>query len=213
MKTTIVIADDHPIILAGIRDVIDRDPRFTVVGEADGPETLIALVQAHTPDIVITDYNMPGDATFGDGARLIAYLRRTFPAVSVLVLTMVSNPSIIAAMYRAGARGVVRKTGDLDELGMALNAVLAKRVYRSPALPREQALPGGVPAPAVALLSPREFEVIRLFATGQSVGDIAKRLNRSTKTVSTQKVNAMRKLGARTDHDLITFCLESDLFW
>lgn len=213
MKTTIVIADDHPIILAGIRDVIDRDPRFEVVGEAAGPETLVALLHAHVPNIVITDYNMPGDPTYGDGVRLIKYLRRTFPKVSVLVLTMVSNPSIIAAMYRAGARGVVRKTGELDELSMALGALLARRIYRSPALALEQAVAGEGPAPTMALLSPREFEVIRLFATGQSVGDIAKRLNRSSKTVSTQKINAMRKLGARTDHDLITFCLESDLFW
>lgn len=213
MKTTIVIADDHPIILAGIRDVIDRDPRFEVIGEAHGPETLVALLQQRVPDIVITDFNMPGDDTFGDGVKLISHLQRSFPQARVLVLTMVSNPSIIAAIYRAGARGVVRKTGDLGELGMALNAMLAHRTYRSPILPREEDVPRADSAATVALLSPREFEVLRLFASGQSVGDIAKQLNRSNKTVSAQKANAMRKLGARTDHDLITFCLESDLFW
>jgi two-component system capsular synthesis response regulator RcsB len=213
MKTTIVIADDHPIILAGIRDVIDRDQRFEVIGEAHGPEALVAQLHKRAPDIVITDFNMPGDDSLGDGVKLIDHLRRNFPQVSVLVLTMVSNPSIIAAMYRAGARGVVRKAGDLTELGMALNALMAQRMYRSPALPREGDLPSASPAPAMALLSPREFEVIRLFASGQTVGDIAKRLNRSSKTISTQKVSAMRKLGARTDHDLITFCLEADILW
>ncbi len=213
MKTTIIIADDHPIVLAGIRDVIDRDPRFEVIGQAAGPEELMALMQARAADIVITDYNMPGDDTLGDGIKLISYLHRTFADSKVLVLTMVSNPSIVAAMYRAGARGVVRKTGDLGELSTALNALMAQRIYRSPALPREEAVPHAGAASAAALLSPREFEVIRLFAGGRTVGDIAKRLNRSTKTISTQKVSAMRKLGTNTDHDLITFCLESDLFW
>jgi two-component system capsular synthesis response regulator RcsB len=213
MKTTIVIADDHPIVLAGISDVIDRDPRFEVIGQANGPQELVAQLQARPADIIITDYNMPGDDTLGDGNKLISFLQRSFPDSKVLVLTMVSNPSIIAAMYRAGARGVVRKTGDLGELSTALNALLAHRIYRSPALPREEAVPRAGAEPAAALLSPREYEVIRLFACGQTVGDIAKRLNRSSKTISTQKVSAMRKLGTKTDHDLITFCLESDLFW
>lgn len=212
MKTTILLADDHPIILAGVRDVIDRDPRFDVIGEAHGADTLLALLRERVPDIVITDYNMPGDEALGDGIKLIAHLRRAYPQVQVLVLTMVSNPSIISAMYRAGARGVVRKTGDLGELGMALNALQSQRIYRSPLLPVEEGIPDAGPAPLMALLSPREFEVIRLFACGHTVGDIAKRLNRSSKTVSTQKINAMRKLGARTDHELITFCLESEMF-
>jgi two-component system capsular synthesis response regulator RcsB len=212
MKTRIVIADDHPIVLAGIREVIDRDSRFELVGQAQSPESLVELLHAHAPDIVITDYNMPGDDALGDGIKLISYLQRNFPDSKVLMLTMVSNPSIIAAMYRAGASGVVRKSGDLKELSVALGALLAQRIYRSPELPRDEALPEAGDTPAAAQLSPREFEVIRLFASGLSVGDIAKRLNRSSKTVSTQKISAMRKLGTKTDQDLITFCVESELF-
>ena len=212
MKTSIVIADDHPIVLAGIRDVIDRDQRFAVAGQAQNPKALVELLLAAPPDIVITDYNMPGDDALGDGIKLISYLQRAFPEVKVLVLTMVTNPSIIAAMYRAGASGVVRKSGDLKELSVALGSLLANRVYRSPALPRGEVLPQAGGASAADQLSPREFEVVRLFAGGLSVGDIAKRLNRSSKTVSTQKISAMRKLGTRTDQDLITFCLESELF-
>lgn len=212
MKTKIVIADDHPIVLAGIRDVIERDPRFELVGQAQSPAALVGLLHAHAPDIVISDYNMPGDDALGDGIKLISYLLRNFPFSKVLMLTMVSTPSIIAAMYRAGASGVVRKSGDLRELSVALSTLLAQRTYWSPDLPREEALPEAGKASAVSLLSPREFEVIRLFASGLSVGDIAKRLHRSSKTVSTQKVSAMRKLGTKTDQELVTFCLESDLF-
>lgn len=212
MNAKIVIADDHPIVLAGIRDLIDRDPRFQVVGQAQSPAQLVELLQTQSPEIVISDYNMPGDDALGDGIKLISYLQRNFPDCKVLILTMVSNPSIISAMYRAGASGVVRKSGDLQELHVALSALLAQRVYRSPLLAVEEAVPAAGEASVATSLSPREFEVIRLFAGGFSVGDIAKRLNRSSKTVSTQKVSAMRKLGTKTDQELISYCLDSGLF-
>lgn len=212
MKTKIVIADDHPIVLAGIREVIERDPRFELVGQAHSPAALVELMHAHAPDIIISDYSMPGDGALGDGIKLISYLLRNFPSCKILMLTMVSTPSLISAMYRAGASGVVRKSGDLKELSLALTTLLAQRIYRSPDIPREDALPEVGDASAVSLLSPRESEVIRLFASGLSVGDIAKQLNRSSKTVSTQKVSAMRKLATKTDQELVTFCLESDLF-
>ncbi|WP_421570871.1 response regulator [Stenotrophomonas sp. PD6] len=202
MKTTIAIADDHPIVLAGIRKMIDRDSRFRVVGQAQSPEGLIGLVQAHAPDIVVTDYSMPGDGTVGDGLKLISYLSQNFRACRMLVLTMVSNPSIIAAMYRKGASGVVLKSGDPGEFHAALSAMLEQCVYHSPALSEGRA----------TTLSPREFEVIRLFAAGLSVSSIARSLSRSSKTVSTQKVSAMRKLGTGSDQELIAYCLQSELF-
>lgn len=212
MKTKIVIADDHPIVLAGIRDVMERDPRFELVGEARSPAMLVELLEQHSPDIAITDYNMPGDDALGDGIKLISFLQRRFPECKLLILTMVSSPPIISAMYRAGASGVVRKSGDLKELQIALSALLGQRIYRSPDLPMEDAMPMVSSGSAVSQLSPREFEVIRLFVSGQSVGEIAKGLNRSGKTVSTQKVSAMRKLGARTDQELISYCIESGMF-
>lgn len=212
MKTTIVIADDHPIVLAGIRDLIDRNPEFEVIGQAQTPAALMKLVQACEPDIVISDYNMPGDDDLGDGIKLISHLVRRFPSVRVLILTMVSSPTIVAEMYRAGASGVVRKSGDLRELSTALAALAAQRQYRSLDLPIDGALPAAGSASPLESLSPRELEVIRLFSSGSSVGDIAKRLNRSSKTVSTQKINAMRKLGVQTDQELVTFCLKSSLF-
>lgn len=212
MKTKIVIADDHPIVLAGIGEIIDRDQRFELVGQAQDPAGLVELVRQHAPDIVITDYSMPGDERLGDGIKLISYLTRNFPETRVLILTMVSSPSIVAEMYRAGANGVVRKSGDLKELNTALNSLLAQRVYRSPELPREDAVPEMGDVASASNLSPREFEVVRLFASGQCVTDIARALNRSSKTVSTQKISAMRKLGTRTDQELVAFCLSSDMF-
>ncbi|MCD9086087.1 response regulator transcription factor [Stenotrophomonas sp. SY1] len=213
MSTTVVIADDHPIVLAGIRELIAGDPRFELVGQAQSPSALVELTRALAPDIVISDYNMPGNDPHGDGIKLISHLHRHFPDSKVLILTMISNPSIIGAMYRAGASGVVRKSGDLKELSIALSTLLNHRIHCPPGWNgRVHPLHGGSTSPSLSRLSPREFEVIRLFVNGQNVRDIAKHLNRSSKTVSTQKVSAMRKLGTQSDQELISFCLESDLF-
>lgn len=212
MTTRILIADDHPIVLAGIRDVLAGELDLDVVGEAADPATLIELMTSTQPHAVITDYSMPGGDSFGDGIKLISFLRRSFPDVRLLVLTMVSNPSLVAAMYAAGASGVVLKSHGLGSLVQALRTVLADRVYRPPGLlPVAAAEPADAEA-MLARLSPRELEVIRLFTGGMSVGDIARQLQRSAKTVSTQKINAMRKLGVDSDQALIEYCLQSSMF-
>ena len=206
----IIIADDHPIVLAGVRDVLADEAGVDIIGQALSPTALVEMMHALAPDLVICDYNMPDDGPLGDGIKLISYLRRHFPGCKVLVLTMISTPSMVAAMYRAGANGVVRKSGDLMELRVALSTLRSRRIYQSKQSPEErlQALDSA----SSAALSPRELEVMRLFISGKSVSEIAKQLNRSSKTVSTQKVNAMRKLGTQSDQDLIALCLESDLF-
>ncbi|KRG64482.1 LuxR family transcriptional regulator [Stenotrophomonas humi] len=206
----IIIADDHPIVLAGVRDVIADEAGLDIIGQALSPSTLVEMMRALTPDLVICDYNMPGNGPLGDGIKLISYLRRHFPSCKVLVLTMISTPSMVEAMYRAGANGVVRKSGDLLELRVALSALRSRRVYRPRQSPEEQLQ--ALKKTDTAALSPRELEVMRLFINGKSVSDIARQLNRSSKTVSTQKINAMRKLGTQSDQDLIALCLESDLF-
>ena len=134
MTTRILIADDHPIVLAGIRDVLAGELDLDVVGEAADPATLIELMTSTQPHAVITDYSMPGGDSFGDGIKLISFLRRSFPDTHVLVLTMVSNPSLVAAMYAAGAGGVVLKSHGLGSLVQALRTVLADRIYRPPGL-------------------------------------------------------------------------------
>lgn len=207
MKTKIVIADDHPIVLAGIADIINRDGRFAVVGKAQDPASLVELVERHGPEIVVTDYSMPNEGCLSDGIKLISYLKHKFPDVRILVLTMVSNRSVVVEMYRAGVCGVVPKSCDLRELSIALTSALARRTYRWPELPREEAIPDAGGVMSVATLSPREREVIQLFTSGQCVSEIARSLNRSVKTVSTQKTSAMSKLGTRTDQELVEFSM------
>ncbi|OZY57935.1 DNA-binding response regulator [Pseudomonas lundensis] len=208
-----VIADDHPVVLLGLREVIQRDERFGLVGEALNSSALVRLLVLHQPDVVITDFNMPGDDTYGDGLPLIEYIVEHFPTVKILVLTMVSNQLIISRLLEMGVVGVIAKNHIHEEIGKALNALVNGRPYTTP-----MAQPTSVLANAKVIderfsnLSPREVEVLRLFVAGNSVSEIARLLSRSVKTVSTQKVSAMHKLEVLNDHALLTYCIKADPF-
>ena len=209
----VVIADDHPVVLLGLREVIQRDERFILAGEALSSSQLVEQLALHQPALVITDFNMPGDETYGDGLQLIEYLNEQFPAVKILVLTMVSNQLIISRLLEMGVAGVIAKSHIREEIGKALNALANDRPYNAPAVPATSVLSNPkVIDERFSTLSPREVEVLRLVVAGSSVGDIARQLQRSVKTVSTQKVSAMRKLEVLNDHALITYCIKADLW-
>jgi two-component system capsular synthesis response regulator RcsB len=209
----VVIADDHPVVLLGLREVIQRDERFILAGEALSSSQLVEQLSLHQPALVITDFNMPGDEIYGDGLQLIEYLSEQFPAVKILVLTMVSNQLIISRLLEMGVAGVIAKSHIREEIGKALNALANDRTYNAPAMPATSVLSNvKVIDERFSTLSPREVEVLRLVVAGSSVGDIARQLERSVKTVSTQKVSAMRKLEVQNDHALITYCIKADLW-
>lgn len=209
----VVIADDHPVVLLGLREVIQRDERFILAGEALSSSQLVEQLSLHQPALVITDFNMPGDEIYGDGLQLIEYLSEQFPAVKILVLTMVSNQLIISRLLEMGVAGVIAKSHIREEIGKALNALANDRTYNAPAVPATSVLSNvKVIDERFSTLSPREVEVLRLVVAGSSVGDIARQLERSVKTVSTQKVSAMRKLEVLNDHALITYCIKADLW-
>jgi Response regulator containing a CheY-like receiver domain and an HTH DNA-binding domain len=204
-KVRVALADDHPIVLMGVREVIERDDRFEVIGEAHNSSELVALYREQRPAIVITDYNMPGDQTYGDGIKLIEYLLRNFPDTRILILTMLSNPLILSSLYDLGVSGVILKNGDLDEILVALKALSQDRIYRGPGMQSSSSVlsSGDDVEGRIASLSVKEYEVLRHFVSGMSVRDIALLLNRSVKTVSAQKISAMRKLDVDTDQSLL----------
>ncbi|KMN10618.1 response regulator [Pseudomonas sp. FSL R10-1350] len=208
-----VIADDHPVVLVGLREMIQRDTRFELVGEAVSSSQLIKLLVSNQLDLVITDFNMPGDDLYGDGLQLIEYIIEQFPAVKILVLTMVSNQLIISRLLEMGVAGVIAKNHIHEEIGKALNALANDRPYVAPSVQPMSVLANAkVIDERFSNLSPREVEVLRLFVTGSTVSEIAKLLNRSVKTVSTQKISAMHKLEVLTDHALLTYCIKADPF-
>ncbi|WP_348748185.1 response regulator [Pseudomonas rhodesiae] len=212
-KINVVIADDHPIVLLGVRELIERDERFRVVGEAMCSNELIELLKHQSVDLVITDFNMPADSPYGDGLKLVEYLLRQFATVKILVLTMISSPLILTRLHELGVVGVIQKSQLHDEIQLALLAVAQGRSFNS-----AKPTPTCVKEPHVALderlsrLSPKEFEILRMFVAGQSVSTIARNLSRSAKTISTQKIAAMRKLNVSSDQDLLTYCLENNVF-
>ena len=209
----VVIADDHPIVLLGVRELIERDERFRVVGEAVCSNELIELLHTQSVDLVITDFNMPADSPYGDGLKLVEYLGRHFAQVKVLVLTMISSPLILTRLHELGVVGVIQKNQLHDDIQLALSSIAKGRTFKS-ARPE----PVSVLEPNVALderlsrLSPKEFEILRMFVSGQSVTTIARSQSRSAKTISTQKISAMRKLEVSSDQDLLTYCLENNVF-
>lgn len=208
-----VIADDHPVVLVGLREMIQRDTRFELVGEAVSSSQLIKLLASNQLDLVITDFNMPGDDLYGDGLQLIEYIIEHFPAVKILVLTMISNQLIISRLLEMGVAGVIAKNHIHEEIGKALNALANDRPYVAPSVQPMSVLANAkVIDERFSNLSPREVEVLRLFVTGSTVSEIAKLLNRSVKTVSTQKISAMHKLEVLTDHALLTYCIKADPF-
>ncbi|MGR3892894.1 response regulator [Pseudomonas sp. 1176_21] len=212
-KITVVIADDHPIVLFGVRELIKSDPRFEVVGEAGSSTELINVLHDKQPQILITDYNMPESSQYGDGLRLITYLTRNFPALRVLVLTMVSNSLILTRLYNLGVAGVIDKRTVNEELLRALEALSQNRIYKLTPANRNSVIDNGYQIDErMASLSTREVEILRLFVAGMSLRDIAINQNRSPKTISTQKIAAMRKLDVRSDQELISYCLEANLF-
>lgn len=209
-QVKVVLADDHPIVLAGVKEIVQSDPNYQVVGVARTSSELIAAISLYKPQIVITDYYMPGDENYGDGMRLITHMVRKFPDVKFLVLTMLNNRSILGGLYDCGVSGVLQKSINLDEIADALRTISLGRIYKGGfALEEDSVMPSTSSVKErIASISKKEAEVLRLFLGGMRIKDIATNLNRSTKTVSTQKTTVMRKLSVHSDQELFAFCQE-----
>lgn len=213
-RLRIVLADDHPLVRMAMRDLLERDLTLKICATLSSPTALIDYLTGDTPDVIITDYSMPGDATYGDGIRLIKYLTRHFPRARVVVLTMVSNPMIISALYDAGVSGVVLKRDDLAEIVTALQTLKAGRRYYPPGFQSDGTVDSRSKfiGERINSLSPKEFEVLRHFVRGESMMQVAESLKRSVKTVSGQKISAMHKLNVQNDQELVAFCVKTEIF-
>lgn len=209
MNIRVVLADDHPTVLSGVRHELGRAPTIEIVGTAPRSDALIALLSSTPCDVLITDYAMPG-GSFVDGLPLLHYLRRTWPDMKVIVLTTIDNPAMLQEMAKGGAHGVLSKLDDVGHLIAAVHAVYAGATYFSPSVRERTQAPTSAPR-SVPSLTPREAEVIRLYTSGLSIGEIAARLNRAKQTVSAQKIRAMKKLGIERDADLFQYAYETGL--
>ena len=199
----VIIADDHPIVLFGIRKSLEQIEWVNVVGEFEDSTQLINNLPKLDAHVLITDLSMPGDK-YGDGITLIKYIKRHFPNLSVIVLTMNNNPAILSAVLELDIEGIVLKQGAPTDLPKALAALQKGKKFTPESVSRllEKISAGGY---GDKRLSPKESEVLRLFAEGFLVTEIAKKLNRSIKTISSQKKSAMMKLGVENDIALLNY--------
>ncbi|SMG40110.1 response regulator [Paraburkholderia susongensis] len=208
----VVFADDHPVILFGAEHALLKFPGLQVVGSARQSTELVKILQTIACDVLVTDLAMPG-GQYGDGLQLIGYLRRNFPALRIVVLTMLENAALLKRLGELGVTAVVNKSDDLSHIGHAVQHVSRNLAYTSPsvkaALDALRITSGG--KRAEVMLSRRELEVVRLFVSGMTIKEISELLSRSIKTISTQKNTAMRKLGIDRDSELFQYAQSNGL--
>lgn len=210
MSFKIILADDHPLILTGIRSLIEKiTPHCEVVAEAYQVSDLLKLLQQHRCDLLITDFSMPGD-TRSDGLVMIQQLRRNYPNLPIIVLTQIQNSAILQSLIQAGVKGLILKKSVINELADAIRQILLGNRYIGPTVYMLLAS-AGISGPDNNSLTPKESEVVRLLASGMSVSEVADYLHRSVKTISTQKKSAMARLGIKSDSELYFYAQESGL--
>jgi DNA-binding NarL/FixJ family response regulator len=202
----ILIADDHTLVRKGIRRMLEEQTDFRIVGEAaDGAET-VAKTRELQPDVVLMDVAMPGL----DGIEATKQLAKNRkPKVHVLVLTMYADEHFAARLLRSGAMGYVVKDAAPAELVDAIRHVNEGKRFISSSLREALAMRyvEGQAADPVDVLTDREFQVLRLLASGQTNREIAESLGLSVKTVDAHRLNILGKLELRNNSDLTKFAI------
>ena len=208
----IVIADDHPVIRHAVMHALNALPGFTVDAAVKSGTELLGVLSQGNWDLVITDFTMDTGKRDADGLSLIGQLRRQHPDIPVVVFTMLNNDDVLARLSRSGIAGIVDKCEGIEEFrSAALGVMHHRRPYFSEKIrARLQQLPHGREG-GKSILTKKELEVTRLFASGASLTEIAHQVNRSISTIATQKSTAMKKLFLRTNADLVRYAQENGL--
>lgn len=210
-KIKVVIADDHPVIIEGIKRSIAVNT-ISLVDVARNSTEIIALMDKGGAEVLVTDYAMPG-GEFGDGLPFFEFILRRYPDLKIVVMTMMDNPGVLTTLIALGVKCIVSKSDDASHLIPAIHIASSGGQYFSPTVHAIVQMLEQFPLyeERQVSLSKREAEVIRLFVSGLKINDIAVQLHRSKQTVSSQKNSAMKKLGVVSDADLFKYALEIGL--
>lgn len=205
----ILIADDHPIVRQGVKQVLAEDADMQVVAEAKDGDEALRLAREQVWDVAILDFSMPGRSGFD----LLGDLRREFPARPVIVLSIHAERMHAARILRAGGAGYLNKASAPQELAKAVRKVAAGGRYVSPALAELLAadLSADDARPAHEQLSDREYRVMWLLASGRPVHEIAKEMMLRPSTVSTYRSRIFQKLRLGNNAELVQYAVRHHL--
>jgi two-component system, NarL family, response regulator NreC len=211
MTIRIVIADDHGVLRAGLRSLLNEEPDLEVVGEAaDGHEALRVAGELQ-PDLVLLDLDMPGMG----GLSAAEELKRTQPDMAILILTVHEDDTLLQEAIRAGASGFIVKRAVESELINAIHSVVGGDIYVHPAMTRALLKGQTAAEPAGAVppkpLSTREVEVLRLIAQGYTSRQIAEALYLSVRTVESHRASISHKLGLNGRLEMVQYAREHGL--
>jgi two-component system invasion response regulator UvrY len=205
----ILIADDHPIFRAGLKEILGKEKDVEVIGEADNGRRALELVRKQRWDVVLLDLTMPGK----DGLEVLQDLRRERPKLPVLILSAHPEDQLALRMLKAGAAGYLTKDKAPEVLLTAVRKVLRGEKYISESLAAKVTLDvvaGATPSLHEAL-SHREYQVMRMIAAGKAQIEIAQELSLSVRTVSTYRARVLEKMKLKTNAELIRYALQNKL--
>jgi DNA-binding NarL/FixJ family response regulator len=214
VKTRILLADDHQIVRQGLKSLLDQHPDMEVIGEAEDGRRAVELTEELHPDVVIMDVGMPGL----NGVEATRQVNLKEGKAKVVALSMHSDRRFVGEMLKAGAKGYLLKDGAFEELANAIRTVQANRVYLSPKIANfvvedyvRQRPEGNGRKSAYASITPREREVLQLFAEGHSTKQVAATLHLSVKTVETHRRQIMEKLQIFSVAELTKFAIREGI--
>ncbi len=206
----VLLADDHTLVRAGIRRLLESQPDIEVVAEAQDGQEALDLTAIHRPDIALIDLAMPGR----NGLDVLIDMRRLFPETAIVMMSMHADPAYVRTALERGALGFVVKEAAPAELEIALRAALRGDTFLSPKISSRmlgnshQRVPG---AQDLESLPPRQREILRLLAQGKVTKEIAALLGISVKTVETHRARMMETLGIRRSSELLRFAVQRAL--
>ena len=205
----VVLVDDQELVRAGVRKVLEGEPDMVVVGEAEDGYEMMKLLHSIEADVVVMDLNMPGR----DGFEALRDLHMADLPVKVLVLSLHDDPQYVGRAVREGAHGYLLKDCAVQDLPLAVRAVMQGRPFFSPRAQAalSEALRNGQRLDPIDLLSPRELEVLKRVAGGLSSKEIGAALNISPRTVETHRASLMRKLDLHSVAELTRFAIEKGI--
>ncbi len=205
----VVIADDHAIVRRGLAQIIEETPGLELAGEADNGHALLDLVREARPDVVVMDINMPGKS----GWDVMLQLKSEKSRVPVVVLSISPEEDYALKFLKAGASGYLTKASAPEQLVEAIRKVARGGKFITPALAEQLAvqLDEDIEQPPHQKLSPREFQILCLLASGKTVSEIARELSLSVPTVSTHRARILDKMHMKSNAQLTQYVYKNKL--